>query len=64
MARKMVKEYGMSDLGPVVFGERPEAAFLGYEFGDARNYSESMAAKIDQEVLKLIDEAQKKQIAF
>lgn len=60
MARKMVKEFGMSPLGPIVFGEREEMAFLGREFGDMRNYSEVVAAKIDEEVARLIEESQKK----
>ena len=59
MARKMVKEFGMSPLGPIVYGEREEMAFLGREFGDIRNYSEVVAAKIDDEVANLIEESQK-----
>jgi cell division protease FtsH len=59
MARKMVKEFGMSTLGPIVFGEREEMAFLGREFGDIRNYSEVVAAKIDEEVASLIEESEK-----
>ena len=59
MARKMVKEFGMSPLGPIVYGEREEMAFLGREFGDIRNYSEVVAAKIDNEVANLIEESQK-----
>lgn len=59
MARKMVKQFGMSPLGPIVFGEREEMAFLGREFGDIRNYSEVVAAKIDEEVARLIEESQK-----
>ena len=51
----MVKEYGMSPLGPIVFGEREEMAFLGKEFDDQRNYSEEIAAKIDEQVAQIID---------
>src|SRR3990167_7543806 len=55
LARKMVTEYGMSDkLGPVTFGEREEMVFLGRDLGHTRNYSEAIAAKIDQEVSNLI----------
>jgi len=59
LARKLVKEYGMSSLGPVAFGEREELAFLGQEFGEYKNYSEKVAAKIDKEVEKFIKDAQK-----
>jgi len=59
LARKLVKEYGMSSLGPVSFGEKEELVFLGRELGEQRNYSEEMAAKIDKEVAKFIEGAQK-----
>jgi len=58
LARKLVKEYGMSSLGPISFGEREELAFLGREFETARNYSEKVAAKIDKEVEKFIKDAE------
>ncbi|MCH8741402.1 ATP-dependent zinc metalloprotease FtsH [Patescibacteria group bacterium] len=58
-ARKLVKEYGMSSLGPVSFGEKEEFIFLGKEISEQRNYSEEIAAKIDKEVSKFIGEAQK-----
>ena len=49
LARKLVKEYGMSEkLGPVAFGEKEELVFLGKEIGEQRNYSETVAAKIDE----------------
>ncbi len=54
LARKMVKEYGMSSLGPIVFGERAELEFLGVEREISKNYSERLAEKIDKEVEKLI----------
>jgi len=60
IARKMVKEYGMSPLGPIVFGQKEELAFLGQEFESTRNYSEEIAAKIDAEVAKIIKEGQEK----
>ena len=59
LARKLVKEYGMSSLGPVSFGEKEELVFLGKEISEQRNYSEAVAAKIDKEVAKFIDDAQK-----
>ena len=59
LARKLVKEYGMSDkLGPVAFGEKEELVFLGKELGEQRNYSEEVAAQIDEEVSRFIKNAQ------
>ncbi len=58
LARKMVKEYGMSSLGAITFGEKEELAFLGQEFEGQRNYSEEVAAKIDAEVTKIIKEGE------
>lgn len=58
LARKLVKEYGMSSLGPISFGEKEELVFLGKEFGEQRNYSEKVAAQIDKEVEKFVKEAE------
>jgi cell division protease FtsH len=58
LARKLVKEYGMSKLGPIAFGEREESMFLGEEFGEYKNYSEEIARQIDKEVAGFINEAQ------
>ena len=58
LARKLVKEYGMSDLGPISFGEREEMSFLGQEMTEQRNYSEKVAVQIDKEVEKFIKNAQ------
>lgn len=58
LARKMVKEYGMSSLGAITFGEKEELAFLGQEFEGHRNYSEEIAAKIDIEVSRIIKDSQ------
>ena len=58
VARKMVTQYGMSDvLGPQTFGEKDELIFLGREIGEQRNYSEEIAESIDKEVRLLVDEA-------
>jgi len=57
-ARKLVKEYGMSSLGPVSFGKREELVFLGAEFGEQKNYSEKVATQIDKEVEKFIKNAE------
>ncbi|MBZ9572064.1 ATP-dependent zinc metalloprotease FtsH [Patescibacteria group bacterium] len=59
LARKLVKEYGMSSLGPVSFGEKEGLVFLGKEISEQRNYSEEVAAKIDKEVDRFIKNAQK-----
>ncbi len=58
IARKMVKEYGMSDrLGPVALGHKEELVFLGREIGEQKNYGEKVAEAIDEEIRRLIDEA-------
>ncbi len=58
IARKMVMEYGMSQLlGPRAFGRKEELVFLGREISEQRNYSEKVALEIDQEVHRLINEA-------
>jgi cell division protease FtsH len=56
LARSMVCEYGMSDLGPLTFGKKDEQIFLGREIAQHRDYSEDTAIKIDQEVQKIISE--------
>ena len=53
LARNIVKKYGMSSLGPIVFGDRNRESFLDYET-ESRNYSEGVAQQIDKEVEKLI----------
>ncbi len=58
LARKLVKEYGMSSLGPISFGEKEEFVFLGREISEQRNYSEKVAAQIDKEVEKFIKGAE------
>ncbi|MFZ0730887.1 MAG: ATP-dependent zinc metalloprotease FtsH [Candidatus Sulfotelmatobacter sp.] len=55
VARKMVCEWGMSDLGPLTFGKKEEQIFLGREIAQHRDYSEDTAIKIDQEVRKLVN---------
>ena len=59
-ARAMVTRWGMSDeLGPIVFGEQQEQVFLGKNLGHERNYSEEIAAKIDSEIYRIVEEAYK-----
>ncbi len=59
LARKMVCEFGMSDLGPLTFGKKEEQIFLGREISQHRDYSEDTAIKIDQEVRRFVDTAYK-----
>ncbi|HJQ36657.1 MAG TPA: ATP-dependent zinc metalloprotease FtsH [Thermoanaerobaculia bacterium] len=59
MARKMVCEWGMSDLGPATFGKKEEAIFLGREFAQHQDYSEATAVEIDKEVRRILDKAYK-----
>jgi len=58
LARKMVCEWGMSDnLGPLTFGKKDEAIFLGKELAQHKDYSESTAILIDREVKRIITES-------
>ncbi len=58
MARTMITRYGMSEkLGPRTFGKREELVFLGKEISEQRDYSDSVAETIDEEVHHLIDHA-------
>jgi len=59
LARKLVTKFGMSDLGPITFGETEELVFLGKQISEQRNYSEEVATRIDQEIAKFLIEAQK-----
>jgi cell division protease FtsH len=54
LARAMVCEYGMSELGPLTFGKKEEQIFLGREIAQHRDFSEDTAIKIDQEVKQII----------
>ncbi|HXH39970.1 MAG TPA: ATP-dependent zinc metalloprotease FtsH [Thermoanaerobaculia bacterium] len=57
MARRMVCEWGMSELGPVTFGKKEEAIFLGREFAQHQDFSEATAVEIDREVKRILDKA-------
>ena len=60
IARKMVTEWGMSEsLGPMTFGKKNDEVFLGREIQSQRNYSEGTAKMIDEEIAKIIRNAQK-----
>jgi len=56
LARSMVCQYGMSDLGPLAFGKKEEQIFLGREIAQHRDFSEDTAIKIDIEVKRIISE--------
>ncbi len=58
-ARKLVKKYGMSSLGPISYGGEREHVFLGEEISEEKNYSEEIASKIDKEISKIIKRAEK-----
>ena len=57
LARSMVTQLGMSKLGPMAYGKKDEMVFLGREISEQRNYSESVAQNIDEEVKRLVQEA-------
>ena len=54
LARAMVCEYGMSEMGPLTFGKKEEQIFLGREIAQHRDFSEETAIKIDEQVRKII----------
>ena len=54
IARKMVCLWGMSDLGPLTFGERDDLIFLGRDLAVNKNYSERTSERIDDEVKKIV----------
>jgi cell division protease FtsH len=54
LARRMVCEFGMSDLGPLAFGKNQQEIFLGRDLATTRDFSEDTAIKIDHEVKKLV----------
>ena len=56
IARAMVTEYGMSDLGPVQLEHQSESVFLGRDYNKSQNFSDTVALEIDQEVRKIMDE--------
>jgi cell division protease FtsH len=59
MARRMVCEWGMSDLGPATYGKKEEAIFLGREFAQHQDFSEATAVEIDKEVRRILEKAYK-----
>ena len=60
MARKMVCEWGMSELiGPLTFGKKSEEVFLGKEISHSKDYSDEMSELIDKEISKFVKDAEK-----
>ncbi|MGL4799721.1 MAG: ATP-dependent metallopeptidase FtsH/Yme1/Tma family protein, partial [Cellulosilyticaceae bacterium] len=57
IARDMVTKYGMSELGPIKFGDEQEEVFLGRDFNHTRNYSEDVATAIDKHIKAIIENA-------
>jgi len=57
IARAMVTEYGMSDLGPIQYETRGNDVFLGRDYFNEKNFSDQVAHEIDKEVRKIINEA-------
>ncbi|OQY28934.1 MAG: hypothetical protein B6I38_08665 [Anaerolineaceae bacterium 4572_5.1] len=61
LARKMVTRLGMSpDLGPMVYGKQEELVFLGREISEQRDYSDTVAEKIDSEIKNLVSDSYQK----
>ncbi len=56
IARAMVTEYGMSDLGPIQFERQESSVFLGRDYNKTQNFSHEVAKQIDEEVRKIITE--------
>jgi cell division protease FtsH len=57
LARRMVCEWGMSEMGPLAFGKKQEQIFLGREFAQHQDYSEATAIEIDKQVRGIITDA-------
>jgi cell division protease FtsH len=60
IARAMVTEYGMSDLGPVQLEQQSESVFIGRDYNKSRNFSDTVAHEIDEEMRKIVGECYKK----
>jgi len=61
IARSMITKYGMSKkLGPITFGESSNEVFIGRDMGHVKNYSEKVAAQIDEEIFSVVQEGYEK----
>jgi cell division protease FtsH len=56
LARRMMTRWGMGSLGPLAFEADEQQPFLGYELSRGKDYSESTAARIDEDIHKLMEE--------
>ena len=56
IARSMVTEYGMSDLGPMQYEQKSEGVFLGRDYAKSKNFSDQVAHEIDQQTRKIIED--------
>ena len=56
IARAMVTEYGMSELGPVQYEQRSQTVFLGRDYMSDKNFSDQVAMEIDRAVRNIIEE--------
>lgn len=65
IAREMVVSYGMSDkLGPIAYKSSQDEVFIGRDFGHSKQYSEEIAAQIDDEIHQIVDDCYQKAIAM
>jgi cell division protease FtsH len=64
MARRMVCEWGMSELGPLAYGSKDEPVFLGRDFAQRADYSEDTAIRIDREVERIVQAAYERATAI
>jgi cell division protease FtsH len=55
-ARQMVCDWGMSDLGPIAFGENSDTVFLGREISRTQNHSDATARRIDEAISTIVQE--------
>ncbi len=60
IARSMVTEYGMSELGPIQYEEKSEGVFLGRDYTKSKNFSDQVALEIDEQTRKIIEECYEK----
>jgi cell division protease FtsH len=56
LARRMITRWGMGSLGPIAFASDEQQPFLGYELAQGREYSEELAARIDEDIQKVLNE--------
>ena len=64
MVRRMVTEFGMSDLGPMTFGNRLDNPFLGRDLARDRAFSEDVASRIDEEIHKVVSESYERALSL